>query len=1065
MNTPLNDNHEPSTKNDVDELENLFNEFSQLNQNSDIPFPSVPSKHVESEPTDSLPIDAVQDLPVSEQTVASLEAEIARDLGAQEEIPEVDVQEQVEEPKKDLGIQTTYYQDMSRAMGANDPKTMSELIQKARFEKELKKANSPFTSRNGKYFIGSIILLVLSVVTWLTFFQPKDEVTFITNERVRSLVYSDQDLGIDTTSIEAFQANEAIRTLLKRDHDTDSVSQIYYVQKDEMGNLRRMGIKEIFDKTGAKTPELLYNNIENNFMHGVYTTDKNYPFVILKAISYDRAFVGMKQWEPTMIDDLASYLDLPDEAANRSLIQDGFSDDIIKNKNVRVSRYVPRENDQKGLLDFIRSDGSEFNQELPEDFENQTEEFIDADVDIEPSETISLLISNFLTKPFMAKRAFAQVGGTFVTETINNDAGQVMCYKAVKRCIDVLTGNELPGTVTPSSTVTCYDDLLDPQTGLMSEPKTPQEVGNDSSYVCKQMLTGTDTLISVNNSLGFSDIAYTSDICFDPVSGDRINPEDRAVEPYDICYKPYQCNRIECRQGNRVVSNDLEGEPGVQCNLAEEVSLDFEGRKSCTQYLDLLRLQNLSGKNLCFDQNGSQVNQGPSSLDDFYLQDRQVNIENTRQISRQGGGVQCISPLTRNKRYCIDNNNKIINGYRVTADGTEFPIESSDPSVKVCFDALETEQLNDQFNRGLNGEIREVAAQAATRLRIISRIVRVLGQSGLANSLEKAADAFFQIAYADVLADDTLRFAAGALQDLEQIIRTLPPQIQQSEIIQELANLIAIVKDALGLNNNVTWVTIGNNLPIGKNVYPGDNDVEGIKSVQQALVEMGLLDPLSVTGELDIVTQQALQSFIGNNGGTPGTLDQTFISAEDVALIQQMVVGAGNLFGGEAATINDFFTQQMGLGTFNEEVRNLQMVLYNEGYDISEFDGIYDREVCNALIKYQEDQGLEIAEPNECIISLDTLDQLNTTIRENNYLGSGNTVNANGTLEGNGEFLGSLGPGSVSFVVNTAEANSLREGDVILLYTFLDESTILITRHESVINEIIERRAFENIFN
>jgi len=178
-----------------------------------------------------------------------------------------------------------------------------------------------------------------------------------------------------------------------------------------------------------------------------------------------------------------------------------------------------------------------------------------------------------------------------------------------------------------------------------------------------------------------------------------------------------------------------------------------------------------------------------------------------------------------------------------------------------------------------------------------------------------------------------------------------------------------------------------------------------------------------------------------------------------------MVVGAGNLFGGEAATINDFFTQQMGLGTFNEEVRNLQMVLYNEGYDISEFDGIYDREVCNALIKYQEDQGLEIAEPNECIISLDTLDQLNTTIRENNYLGSGYTVNANGTLEGNGEFLGSLGPGSVSFVVNTAEANSLREGDVILLYTFLDESTILITRHESVINEIIERRAFENIFN
>lgn len=1051
MNTNLPDNNDQRQK-DLNELQKLQDELEQYEakQKGDIPFPSVPSKHDGTEPAESLPQEAPVSTQTPEPSIESLEADIARDFGEtplEEEVPEPEPQA---DTNSSLGIETTYYQDMSRAMGANDPKTMSELIEKAKFEKELKRVNSPFTSKNAKYFIGTIILLVLSVIGWLTFFEPKENVEFILNERVRSIVYSDQDLGIDTTALANFETREAMTALLDRDFETGTLSQLYYVSGDEFGNLRRMGVKDIFDKTESQTPDLLYNNIENNFMHGVYTTDRNYPFIILKALSYDRAFEGMKQWEPTMVDDLASYFNLPDEARDRSLVEDGFSDDVISNKNVRVARYIPRANDRGGILDFIRSDGSEFEQEPQEAPQ------------VEDNESMAQLISNFLTRPFITPRVHAQVGGSFLTESIDsNSASQRLCYPAVKRCIDLLTGTELPGTTTSSSTVACYDELVDPQTGqFYGEAKTPQEVGDDPQYVCKDYLTG-------GQSLGFEDLAYTGDVCFDPVFGQRISEEDLDIEPYALCFQSYQCNRIQCRQGDRVVSRELEGEPGVSCGLGPEVPLDFEGEKSCRQFNDLLRLQSLNNMNLCFDQNGNAVGSDSGGIEDFYSQNAELNQQFLQERARQSG-VQCISPISRNKRYCINNNDQVIYGYRVNADGDEIPIADSDPSIKICFDAQDTESIGDQFDRGLNGEIRERLAQFGTRLRVIAGIVRFLGQQELANNVNEAADVFIQLAFIDVLQDENIRFVVGVLQDLERIIKSLPPQIQNNEVVQELTNIIDIVKRALGLENNVTWVTIGNNLPIGQDIYPGDNNTSGIESIQQALVEMGLLDPLSVTGDLDLVTQQGLQSFLNANGdltGPDGPLDQVFISAEMINLIQQMVETAGNLFGGDSATINDFFTTQMGLGSFSEEVRNLQMILFNLGYDISAFDGIFDQEVCEAVSQYQADQGLEVADPNECVLSLDTIDQLNTTIRENNFLGSGYTVDAGGNLEGNGEFLGTFGPGSVSYVVNQAEANSLREGDIILMYTFIDEETILITRHESIIREIIQRRANEGIFN
>jgi hypothetical protein len=156
--------------------------------------------------------------------------------------------------------------------------------------------------------------------------------------------------------------------------------------------------------------------------------------------------------------------------------------------------------------------------------------------------------------------------------------------------------------------------------------------------------------------------------------------------------------------------------------------------------------------------------------------------------------------------------------------------------------------------------------------------------------------------------------------------------------------------------------------------------------------------------------------------------------------------------------------QSMMLGSYSKEVQNLQILLYAEGYDISGIDGLFDAETCQAVQEYQRDKEIPVAESTPCKISVKTLQALNETIGGKGYLGSGFNRNPQGFLEGVGSTKGLFGPGVIDYTQSAEASEALNEGDVVLMYMFLDEETILITRTQAVIEEIIKRRALKNIF-
>ncbi len=879
------------------------------------------------------------------------------------------------EKEQKKGIEQTYYSDLSQAMGSNEPATMSELLRKARFEKKAKEIFSPRSKKNILYILGALILIGGIIALFSTIFKPEKKVKYITEKKVASLVYSDRDTGINTTGIESAKIKQAVRKVVETDIPENTIHQIYYAGKDSLENVRRLGVKQMFEATENVPPKLLYENIENDFMHGVYKTDKNHPFIILKALSYDRAFEGMREWEPTMIDDLSTYFDLPKEAGDRSLLEPGFDDDLIKNKNIRVARFLPREVDKRGIL-------------------------------------------NIFGKP------------SAIVEDNANPLDNTVSYLQ-KKIQEFVTG----------STKNAYAQIIF------------QQQGGGTSNIGGGAIGGGGAIDTIPKN---------RQACFELSTGERLsNP--KSVEIYEkVCFDSYQCAAYECfTETGQPTNVQNEGNPGVQCRetkflKSEEVDT-YSGRKICHAYPEILNLQNLKNKRICFDAQGNYR--------EGYDRDADGNLPT---------GFNCIEPINRDASMCIDQSNKVV---------------FKDPSIpessyKVCFGALEntTSFVDEQFY-SINQDIRQQVAAIAIDLRIIASTIHVFSFLGanisiegntiddLVSKLNEASNFFIEFSTGNILENDFINKSLAFVRQFETSLNIVNPQgIYDNELpfLKKLRDLINLIKDVSGFSHNVGWGTLGNEfpngipVPVGGIVQAGETVLEVVEPAQQVLVLMGLMDSVSVTGQLDLVTQDAISTFQALNGITQtGVIDTATIN-----ILNNIIANAGSLYGGvESVSINDYIETSMGFGAYNEDVQILQILLYAEGYNIDDIDGLFDAQVCEALVAYQTDNGLNPADNVNCFLSGETIKSLNDFIRTNGYLGTGFALNANGFLQGHGLLEGRLGPGAVDFSTKVANADHLKEGDIVLMYTFLDEKTILITRHESVITEIIKRRAFDDIFN
>ena len=1016
-----------------------------------------------------------------EALVASLKQDIESDLQ----------QEEVASTRKNTGVGQTYYSDLTKAMGSNEPATMSELIRKSRFEEKEAKILSPKSRKNIAFIVGSIILLLVSIGILSTVFKPKEEVEFITEQRVDSLVYSNLDTGINTTGLEATRIKQAIRDVIEMEIPNDAINQIYYVENDGLGNLRRLGVKDIFSKTNNETPEILYDNIENNFTHGVYHTDKNYPFVILKALSYDRALEGLKEWEPTMIDDLATYMDLPPEATDRSLLKPGFEDDLIRNKNVRVARFLPREVDQRGILDFLTGNNSPNETESSSDTTtiNQTNENETGEETLTP--TISFLErAKEITAQFFDTPVYAQTTYS-VSGTVSDSFGPLPDANVSILGTTLGSATNDQGYYSIDNIPTGTQELQYSYLGYQTQTRTVSNATTNLNVVLQEEATGLDEVVITTGSSNSNNTTTTTNntsngedswsfgntnsgpqitsginttldvdttpVCFNQLTGERIQSSTPEDQQYGFCFKPYVCYRYTCYVGNQDIGPNGQGQPGAVCgedraggtvlHTSETgYNPNIDGTvQSCYQLVDVLSIQNISKSKLCFDKNTGQYLPGTIS---------------------ESVDVVCTVPAQEETVMCIGENG-----------GLEQPGQSVGQLCFQPFQRTVTGGLSstDGCQDLTYDQVRQKVGAIAYELRRLSYYASILGLSNEdVSNLRQAAEFLESVARGGTIQSEAYTQAYQVVQLLEHVLETidrthiLPALGSAGQSVYEYLNSIVYeLKCVFGVETTIGWNDI--TLPQGETIFTGQSSPT-VNAVQEALTIIGIMDAGSPHGTLDLVTQDAIAQFQTANGlEVTGIIDPATLD-----VLNSMSNNQATLFG-DNGTINDYFIVTSGasssngeqiltLGAYNQAVQNMQILLYAEGYPISTINGLFDTATCSALQEFQSDQSLDISDSFTCIPGPDTLETMNEIIGQNNYLGSGFYETNQGYLAGTGELQGTFGPGVANFEVNDAEADSLREGDVVLMYMFLDEQTILIARDEIVIDEVVKRRALSDIF-
>ena len=92
-------------------------------------------------------------------------------------------------------------------------------------------------------------------------------------------------------------------------------------------------------------PDTVKRSLSAEFMVGMYSFDKNLPFIIFKTFSFDNTYAGMLSWESNLKDDFQTIFRLPGYESGGGILNEltpantpKFEDGVISNKDVRILR-------------------------------------------------------------------------------------------------------------------------------------------------------------------------------------------------------------------------------------------------------------------------------------------------------------------------------------------------------------------------------------------------------------------------------------------------------------------------------------------------------------------------------------------------------------------------------------------------------------------------------------------------------------------------------------------------------------------------------------------------------
>lgn len=197
--------------------------------------------------------------------------------------------------------------------------------------------------RKKKIIIGGSALLILGIVLIiLAFFlrSPKGQEVFTPdNLPVPSLIASDQSY---TIKLSRKTHDEFIKTILARRRATTlslgKVEELKFTNEEGLP----LSSSDLFSTISNKLPVPFLRLLDPQYFFGLVQTGYRDTFIITKTTSFNTAWSGLLDWEPSMLTDLAESMVRLDSPAFKAVTNQGppvtsaFTDELYENRDVRV---------------------------------------------------------------------------------------------------------------------------------------------------------------------------------------------------------------------------------------------------------------------------------------------------------------------------------------------------------------------------------------------------------------------------------------------------------------------------------------------------------------------------------------------------------------------------------------------------------------------------------------------------------------------------------------------------------------------------------------------------------
>lgn len=235
--------------------------------------------------------------------------------------------------------ETTYYQDITNTISNADAKTMATILEGERQNEVIAKEKQKSKKAAQMYAMLGVLFVLLGIGV-LTQVQWKEEAVLIQQETIFPSVIRAEDQSVLVTGrADELQLPEMIEQHYNsRPALPGGVHHMVWIENVE--DKEHMSFSKMVSSLGGIVPVEVSTGLGEIFMYGWTGTANQDRFILATIDEFDEVFKSLREWEETMVNDLADVMIIRDEIPNPEIYKRTFAEEMVNNRSVRVV-YAP----------------------------------------------------------------------------------------------------------------------------------------------------------------------------------------------------------------------------------------------------------------------------------------------------------------------------------------------------------------------------------------------------------------------------------------------------------------------------------------------------------------------------------------------------------------------------------------------------------------------------------------------------------------------------------------------------------------------------------------------------